>query len=247
MDTLLRLHGLEYIRVPAVQGSLLSGGDLDYASDDRRRHLTAGELGCLLSHIHVWRRFLNSSAQFAVVLEDDLHFSADFGDFIRKIELSTSEICIHKIETFLARATLQRAPKASVAQRAAFELMSAHGGSAAYIINRPAASYLLAHASEFRNPVDWELFDPDKRCASHLKVYQWLPAPTHQDFILGHKAVLSSPSSIGRDRSFMPVQKDDVLSGVVDAIKSALRPAYTAFYSAWLWRKGQRRARIRFG
>src|SRR5579862_5964890 len=36
------------------------------------RHLNAGEIGCLLSHVEVWRRMRDEGLSTALVMEDDV-------------------------------------------------------------------------------------------------------------------------------------------------------------------------------
>lgn len=38
----------------------------------------SGEIGCYMSHIGVWRSFLDSQYEIALVLEDDVVFHKDF-------------------------------------------------------------------------------------------------------------------------------------------------------------------------
>lgn len=63
--------------IDAVRGSLLSASERGLLADDARsvarygRTLTAGELGCALSHVRTYERLLAGSDDFALILEDD--------------------------------------------------------------------------------------------------------------------------------------------------------------------------------
>ncbi|WP_050928273.1 glycosyltransferase family 25 protein [Aestuariivita boseongensis] len=68
---------LTFERIPAVNGRLL---DLDAQPDYSKaqtqsyfgRELSAGEVGCFLSHFKALRRFLETEARYALILEDDI-------------------------------------------------------------------------------------------------------------------------------------------------------------------------------
>lgn len=63
--------------IDAVRGSELSATERALQADDARsvarygRTLTAGELGCALSHVRAYEHLLASSDDFALILEDD--------------------------------------------------------------------------------------------------------------------------------------------------------------------------------
>jgi glycosyl transferase family 25 len=54
-----------------------------YWSNPRRSHLGGAEIGCLLSHANAWRLIAQADREHGLVLEDDIHVCADFGDLIR--------------------------------------------------------------------------------------------------------------------------------------------------------------------
>ena len=78
----LRQFGIEYERIPAVDGRGKSPNDFQEVDVDRAwqylgRPLSGGEVGCYLSHVECAKRFLASDADVCLVLEDDiqLHLS----------------------------------------------------------------------------------------------------------------------------------------------------------------------------
>ena len=82
--------GLTAEIVPAVDGATLTPAQL--AGYDRAgalaksgRTLSAGEIGCYLSHVDCARRFLASGADHALVLEDDFHADADLPAFLQAL------------------------------------------------------------------------------------------------------------------------------------------------------------------
>ena len=68
---------LTWERIPAVDGTALPPEVL--LQENRRarpRRLSAGEIGCLRSHVAVWQRIAEARAPAALVLEDDVLLAA---------------------------------------------------------------------------------------------------------------------------------------------------------------------------
>lgn len=84
MDSQLRRLGIDYERVPAVDGRTLTSRDRrrvfakwhSFFAENRR--LTAGQIGCALSHVEVYRRMRNNGILSALVLEDDVSIARHF-------------------------------------------------------------------------------------------------------------------------------------------------------------------------
>jgi glycosyl transferase family 25 len=64
--------GLPFEFVDAVDGRNLPARSLDDATGLPGRQLTAGEIGCSLSHLGICRRLLDSGLDEVIVLEDDV-------------------------------------------------------------------------------------------------------------------------------------------------------------------------------
>ena len=248
MDAQLRRQCLAYRRVPGVLGSALDATDAAYHADPARAHLSAPEVGCLLSHLRVWRLIAEGAADHAVVFEDDVHLAHDFRLFIDRLKLGASELCVHRLETFRARVTLERAPAFRVGHRAAYRLNTNHGGAAAYVLNRRTARHLLTFRTQLRHLPDIELFDPARRAVGPLVTYQWTPAPCIQDFLL-----VRTPESQGFG-SNLDHDRSDRRAGLLQhpsklnrRLKELARPVYTAAYSLVLAPRGLQRVDVRFG
>ncbi|WP_421855117.1 glycosyltransferase family 25 protein [Oricola sp.] len=89
--------GLGFKRIAAVDGARLTDQHLsDYdeggALHRYGRTLAAGEIGCYLSHVDALKRFLESDAQHALVLEDDMRIDNGFLDLIRQLEALLADI-----------------------------------------------------------------------------------------------------------------------------------------------------------
>jgi glycosyl transferase family 25 len=73
--------GIRFVRLPAFDGRALRPEELplydaNLALRGFGRRLTGGEVGCFLSHLEAARRFLDSDADYGLVLEDDLMVAA---------------------------------------------------------------------------------------------------------------------------------------------------------------------------
>ena len=241
MEQQLSSHRLQFFRIAAVDGTLVP-------SNPHRSHLGPGEIGCLLSHAHAWHLIAQANDEHALVLEDDVHVSNDFGDLIRSMSLDPSEFCIHKLETFRANVTLTREPTYTARRRRAHKLETNHGGTGAYIINKKTASHLLRYVDLFDEAIDIELFDPARRTIKDLTIYQWVPAPCIQDFLVSAaKGSRSLLSNIGRDRSDVRLYSVKQLQRYKVVLKARLRTLYTKLYSVWLLQSGRMRRKIEFG
>ena len=62
---------LEYTKIGIKGGELSAKQYFELAVKGRSNSLTPGELGCTLSHLEALRVFLESSDEYALVLEDD--------------------------------------------------------------------------------------------------------------------------------------------------------------------------------
>ena len=88
MRARLNKLGADYEVVDAVDGATLNPAE--YETRLRRdtfrqkfgRDMTAGEIGCYLSHCQLWERLTRAENECALVLEDDAVFADDFADVV---------------------------------------------------------------------------------------------------------------------------------------------------------------------
>jgi len=244
MSDQLSRAGLAFERFSGVKSDCLPGEQAAYAAELSRRGLRESEIGCLLSHMGVWRTLAAGEKEFGLVLEDDVHFASDFSDFLGNLRLDADEFCVHRLETFLPRVTLKRRPAFRSGKRRAFELLTNHGGAAAYILNRSTARRLLEMSNQFSFAADIELFDPERRSARQMKIYQWIPAPCIQDMHLPeHQRQMFTSVILHRQDRDIGILRDKK----TDTFKDALRPAYTFLYDLVLMPSGRARRFVPFG
>jgi len=152
---------------------------------NRRRTLSAGEIGCALSHLGAWNDVLDKGYEVALVVEDDVDFASDFVVRLRALR-----------KRFPARWDLVYLgwdPSAAPAPRAFAPGLGVpvyHFGTFGYLVSRRGAGRLL-ELLPVREPIDTFLAGhfPDLRvlCAVPQLI---LPQPrSWNDSNVEHSAV----------------------------------------------------------
>lgn len=144
--------------------------------------LKLGHMGCTLSHIRALERFLSRPEPFALVLEDDVHISADLGDWVSEApRWWPSDADVVKIECWRRNGTwLVMGPATRVQGRELRRLHSRHMGAAGYFVSRRAAERILAHRPRDM-VIDHLLFNMNASpLARSLRLYQAQPALVRQ-------------------------------------------------------------------
>ncbi len=136
-----------------------------------------GELGCYLSHIEVMRAFLVSSAQFALILEDDVIAHAGLPRVLQGLLQHR-----HRWDMVKLSAVHSGTPQPVLEVAAGHHLavmLSQCTGSSAYLINRHAASRYVAALLPMCLPYDHAF---DRGWQLKIKVRMVTPTPcTHYD------------------------------------------------------------------
>ena len=202
----------------------------------------------MLSPLKVWEASPTGPGEHAVVFEDDVHLVEDFRLFVARLRLAPDALCVHRLETFRARVTLDRHPSYRVGHRAAYKLSTNHGGAAAYLLNRHTARHLLRYRERLRHLPDVELFDPRRRQVGPLLTYQWTPAPCIQDFLMVQQPVAQGfGSNLDHDRSDRRAGILRQPARLTRRLKAIGRPLYTAAYSLVLAPRGLQRVDVHYG
>lgn len=83
--------GISPIFIDAVNGKGLSDSEINKYCNQRKakqlfgRELLLGEIGCALSHIHVYQKMVDKNIAYAVIFEDDAIIKKDFTDTIKLV------------------------------------------------------------------------------------------------------------------------------------------------------------------
>jgi glycosyl transferase family 25 len=144
--------------IAAVDGSLLSPGEIDEAYARRRFRprypfaLTKTEIGVFLSHREAWRRIIEDRLDFAFVFEDDAQIEP--AEFAALLEFVAAE---RKAWDYVLLPALPIRKGAEIARRGSLALMRPEAPplrAIAQIVSRAAAERLLERTLPFDRPVD---------------------------------------------------------------------------------------------
>lgn len=217
MQARLEKAGVPFEFVEAVNGQDLKPEEMDfYDARKRRRYfgrdMLAGELGCLLSHLKIFKKMDRENIPYAVVLEDDVIFEDDFADVLRALFASPVPWDVIRFlgsEKIYKRGCRKIAPLTG--RYALARLPTAPGGAHGYMLTLDAAREMIRHMRKNWLPIDtlqgrtWE---------TGLETLVVHPAPLYPDSQAG--------STIGDARFDKTVQ----LAGW----ERFLYPAFRAWY-----------------
>jgi glycosyl transferase family 25 len=191
-----RRLGVEFERVAAVDAAALPETELARLRAAASVPLSAGEIGCFLSHRHIWEMIAGREDEWAFVAEDDVHFSTDAGHFLSNRDWLPAGVELVKAETWLTRLELSRAVYGQPLNHELRRLRSKHFGSAGYFVSRAGAARLLAFTADRCNPVDLVLFSPRLGIIGVTVVLQLAPAICIQDALLPAHAESTALASL---------------------------------------------------
>lgn len=152
--------GYEITRIPAIDGADLSEQELIdstnftafkiFASEYPRR----GTIGCSLSHLNTWKRFLESNNEFAVVFEDDVDFNpTTLKNIIAELQQNKNlwDVVTFEISHNGTPLTIK---KLDSSQHKLSVYLTEISHTGAYILNRKAAQKLVQKFLPIKMPVD---------------------------------------------------------------------------------------------
>lgn len=125
----------------------------DFLKSTRYQHeaiFGVGAVGCALSHLGVWREFLQSRHEHAIILEDDVDpsFAADFDAKIAEMK---------DCDIFLLGWCGARPHTLSDGSVVPFPSSKGFVGAHAYVLNRRAAETLCTHAFPLEMQADFAI------------------------------------------------------------------------------------------
>jgi glycosyl transferase, family 25 len=172
---------LPFERLPAVDARAFTAEQRDSIDESayRRRHgmpSLPGELGCYLSHVEVMRRFVAGTAEFALVLEDDVVVFDSLPAVVRALVAHAARWDTVKLSAVHSGTPVPVLPLGQGHSLAV--MLSRCTGSSAYLINRRAAQAYLSDLLPMTLPFD-HVFDQGWRFG--LKVRLVTPTPCHHD------------------------------------------------------------------
>lgn len=178
MEQRLATLGLSYEVLPAVDGrarwdELKASVDLPAFQRHAGSDVLPGEIGCYHSHLHAWRRLVDSDAQVLLVLEDDMVFHDDFMEALRIALRGRAHWDMLKLAKIRAKQPVCQGQLGPYRLNAC---IGAFTGFGAYLLQRDAARRLLPHMLPIRAPIDRELEQVHRHDLRHFSLE---PFPAH--------------------------------------------------------------------
>ncbi|RBO94836.1 glycosyltransferase family 25 protein [Pseudochrobactrum asaccharolyticum] len=171
--------GIDFTRVPAVDGKLLSTEQLTAVIDPIRRWeipMPASEIGCFLSHKKCIELIANGEDEYAAIFEDDVTLSANCSRFLNDTNWIPTGADIIKIDTNNTLVVLENFQTIDETGYELARLCTSHLCCGGYIVSRKAAALILSCMEKISVPVDNLIYDPQYELFHQLTIYQFVPA-----------------------------------------------------------------------
>lgn len=165
IGALLASRGVEWSRVDACDATEVDPARLDgvIASAGPLGALGLGDRACTVSHSLAWQSFLDSSARFALFLEDDVYLASDIAKILKADDWVPPDTHAIKLEKFGdGRSRILLGPARALlpgTERRLHRMYSRHVGGGAYILSREGAEIALSQCGRMRVPIDHLLFN----------------------------------------------------------------------------------------
>lgn len=178
METQLRAFGLDFQLFMAIDGrsewdKVSLKVDMPAFEKNVGRTVMPGEIGCYLSHIAVWKIFLDSDYDVALILEDDVIFHDDFVTALKQALANADRWDMLKLNRIRAKFPVRQC-EIGTYQLNAF--VGTFTGMGAYLVTRSCATQLYAGMLPIRRPIDHHLDRVDLR---HFRHFALQPFPSH--------------------------------------------------------------------
>jgi glycosyl transferase family 25 len=251
MTLLLREQRLSPQFVEAVDGSRTCEKITAFwHANAQRRMLNPGEIGCMMSHIQVWRRIVGEDLPRAVVLEDDICLSPAFADVVRGLD-DMGPFNLLRLETDLGQAVMETRASGTAAGHTGHRLLRGAYRCGGYMIARDAAALLLSASESFRHAVDVEMFDRRRSTVRSLTVHQLVPgicmqAELHPSLADQAPYLRSSIGGMGARADTVQGLKRGGERPVVTIVRRWLRPVKQFAINAMLLPFGRHRCPVPF-
>lgn len=153
--------GIPMRRSPAVTFDDIPEAMTRYGATAIAQDLTQGEIACFLSHVQVWHAIAQGDDDWALVLEDDVLFAADTRAAL-EFATEAASAGLVKLESWGRTKSIvaPTRPRSARGDHEIFHYFGGVGGSAAYLLSRDGARFLLSTTLTLTRPVDKFLFMP---------------------------------------------------------------------------------------
>ena len=200
--------GIAASRVEACNGRQVAEADLRmYRSRVRTESwMTAGEIGCFLSHRKAWKMVVEAKKHWAFIAEDDLYLADDCIPFFAGEDWIPSDADLIKADTSFRACHRSAEKAASIQMRGVRRLLSNHVDAGGYFISNATAGRILELSDQMCEPSDTLLFNPNGGIFRKLAVYQIEPAIGFQRKYLKAEFQGVERSSLDGERKARPTR-----------------------------------------
>lgn len=221
MTNILNEKGLRYELVEAIDGRILSQGEINGLYSRFKswlilnRQMTRSEIGCALSHKKAYRKFLATNEQSCVIFEDDIIVS----DMINNaIDVAQKAISKDQPEVILLSAFDEDSSLAP-SELGVYDPIGFPWCTDGYVINRKAAELILRANTPICITADgWYRW----RDCYGLSVKRVYPTVVSQDR-RGIESSVERPNESEAQRSFLRMKFDGLSYRLRTAIDKLLR------------------------
>jgi glycosyl transferase family 25 len=198
--------GLCFERINAVDGRTFSDQSFQDFQSLRPKNNTPwrrGQMGCFLSHFHVWELVANGEEDYCAIFEDDIHISQDLKLILNDLQSIPTTTDIIRLETSTNRVLLNTSLFITGGKRKAYKVQSTTWCTGSYILSKEAAKKLIAVPDKFHHLSDIFLFNFEvSKIARELETFQFNPAfCTQNKHLLDNSHQFTSNIEIDETRS----------------------------------------------
>lgn len=183
---LLRKEKLLFERVEAVDGkNIKMTPEILHIFKDNDFHYKRGVIGCALSHYYLWRRLMDSSDDYYVILEDDVNFTEGFKDKLIELIDHISQYELIFAGYHMTSDNKKNNPSYfSVDSSLVIKPINTDiyiGGTHCYIISKNAASELVKYVEDngIKHGIDYMMC----KVQNNVKVYESMPFIAYADWV----------------------------------------------------------------
>jgi glycosyl transferase family 25 len=192
MEQQIAILGLNCTRIAAVDGALLDAKNtppLTTRATDIWK-MSAGEIGCAMSHIMAWRMIVTQTDRYAAVFEDDILFSSNAPLFLKDDSWIPPETACIKLDLSGIDAYHRDPLTLPIAAFRLTRPITSLGSTGGYILSREAAQMLLDRTQTLDGAVDNLMFGVSEPEFLDLNYRQLIPAICTQRLALVRDAAL---------------------------------------------------------
>lgn len=208
----LEKHHIDYIRISAVDGRQLDAQNFGLYNSTRShaytgRDLIGSEIGCYLSHKRALETFVNSDAEYGLILEDDLKLSEDFPLILKKsLDIIQKQNINWAVMNIAANKKKLAKPFATVQQHGLFKAYYFPILALGLLWTKQGAQNFLSEMKEIYTPIDVEIQAWACKTGLGLSIYPAIVQPSGADSDIDANTLAQKKSSLRVDK-FVPRQK----------------------------------------